>query len=181
MATSGAFAGPALQLIERLARSAEPIVNNDGLTRAARTERLSVLMRDVLDREDMAKSLLGRYWRRASAAQRDQLVPLLDAYLIDVYAGRIDSIDGDVLFQVDEERDLGDRTLVESRVQQPGAPDIIVTWQVEEVAGRLVVTDIVVEGVSLVISQRADFASVIRQQGGLDGLIAVLRDKVGAQ
>ena len=54
-----------------------------------------------------------------------------------------------------------------------------VAWQVETVNGKAVVTDIVVEGVSLVVSQRADFASIIRSQGGLDGLIKLAEAESG--
>lgn len=172
-----ASAGPALELIQQLARSAEPIVNDRSLSRSARSERLSAALRPLIDQEDMAKSLLGRYWRRATPAQQSALVPLLDVYLIDVYAGRVDSIEGQVTFAIDGERVLADRTLVDSRVVRPDQPDILVGWQVEEVEGRRFVTDIIVEGVSLIVSQRAEFASVIRQQGGLDGLIALLRDR----
>ncbi len=125
----------------------------------------------------MAKSLLGRYWRRATPSQQTALVPLLDVYLIDVYAGRVDSIDGHVSFKVDGERELAGRTLVDSRVVRQDQPDVLVSWQVEIVDDRQVVTDIIVEGVSLIVSQRAEFASVIRQQGGLDGLVALLRER----
>lgn len=178
---TAAIAGPAYDLISNLARSAEPILNDDALSKATRTERLSALLRDVVNREDMARSLLGRYWRRASPAQRADLTRLLEIYLIDVYAGRVDSIEGKVSFKVDDERTSADRALVGSRVLRPNEPDIAVTWQVEQINGRQTVTDIVVEGVSLIVSQRADFASVIRQRGGVDGLISLLEERVGGR
>jgi len=74
---------------------------------------------------------------------------------------------------------IGDRTVVDSKVLRPGSPPVSVAWQVETVNDKAVVTDIIVEGISLVVSQRADFASIIRSQGGLDGLIKLLKQKVG--
>ena len=178
--TSGvASAGPSADLIQRLADQATPVLNDDGITAAVRSDRMRDVLRSALDREKMAPALLGRYWRRAKPAQRTELVDLLEAYLVNSYASRVDSMDGDVRFAVGGERRLGDRVMVDSQVIRPNGPPVAVSWQVEEGASGPAVTDIVVEGVSLIVSQRADFASVIRQQGGIDGLIALLKRKVG--
>lgn len=174
---SPAAAGPARDLVADLAKQATPLINDKTITNAERAEALQALVAKVIDRESMAKSLLGRYWRRASADQKTELVPLLEDYLVDVYAGRVDSIDGELSIKVEDERATGDRWLVDSQVVRPNAPPVQVTWQVEEADGRKIVTDIQVEGVSLIVSQRADFASVIRQQGGIDGLIAQLKKR----
>ena len=40
------------------------------------------------------------------------------------------------------------------------------------------IMDIVAEGVSLVVTFRSEYGSVIRRQGGIDGLIAILRSRV---
>jgi len=40
------------------------------------------------------------------------------------------------------------------------------------------VIDVVIEGISMVISQRSEFATVISQQGGIDGLIENLRTRI---
>jgi len=70
--------------------------------------------------------------------------------------------------------------LVDTQVVRPNAPNIDVSWQIEAIGGKPVITDIIIEGVSLVVSQRADFSSIIRQQGGLDGLIGLLRQKLAS-
>ena len=180
LAPPPASAGPAQDMIENLARSAEPILNDRDIVGAERAERLQALVGAVLNRDQMARSLMGRYWHRATDAQRAELSKLLERYLIDVYASRVDAFDGEISFAVDGERALADRTLVETRVIRAGEPSVSVVWQVEDVEGRPTVTDILVEGVSLIVSQRADFASVIRNQGGIDGLIGLLRKKVGS-
>lgn len=172
-----AAAGPAKDMITQLARAAEPVINDRALGADDRAERLQTILRGALDRKAMAKSLLGRYWRRATPDQRQKLVGLLEGYLIDAYAGRVDSLDGDITFSIDGERDLGERTVVDTQVLRPNGPPVAVSWQVEEVDGKPSVTDILVEGISLIVSQRADFASVIRQRGGIDGLIEQLEER----
>ena len=44
--------------------------------------------------------------------------------------------------------------------------------------GRWYVIDVVIEGVSMVVSQRSEFATVINQRGGIDGLIENLRTRI---
>ncbi|MFQ6018777.1 MAG: ABC transporter substrate-binding protein [Kiloniellaceae bacterium] len=39
--------------------------------------------------------------------------------------------------------------------------------------------DVVVEGVSMVITLRSEYGSVIKRMGGIDGLVRLLRDKLG--
>ena len=175
-----AFAGPSRDMITDLAAAATTVINDGEVTASERVVKLQGLIGGVLDRENMAKALLGRYWRRASADEQTQLAALLERYLINAYAGQVDALEGEVKFVVDDERVSGDRTIVGTRVVRPNGPDVLVDWQVESVDGRAVVTDIVVEGVSLVVSQRASFASVIRQQGGIPGLIKLLEQKVGS-
>lgn len=174
-----ARAGVERDLIAGLAGAAEPVLNDKAISASTRTQELRTVLRSAFDKNQMAQSMLGRYWRQADASQRAELVGLLETYLIDAYAGRMNSIDGTVHFQIDGERQIGPRTIVDSQVLRPNAPPVAVAWQVETISGNAVVTDITVEGVSLVVSQRADFASIIRSQGGLDGLIRLLKQKVG--
>lgn len=178
-ATSAA-AGPAQDLIQRLADEAEPVVNDDALDAKTRAAKVEAILTGVLDQQQMAQTILGRHWRRATPEQQAELAGLLETYLIESYASRVDSFDGVIEFAVDGETKLGERTLVDTRILRPNQPPVAVSWQVETIGGAHVVTDILVEGVSLIVSQQADFASVIRNQGGIDGLIALLRKKVRA-
>ena len=180
LAFAQAKAGVERDLIAGLAGEAEPLLNDRSIPPAERTKKLRSIIGSVFDSRQMVQLMLGRYWRRADERQRAELVTLMETYLIDVYAGRVDSIDGQVKFDVGTERTIGERTVVDTQVLRPGSPPVSVAWQVETVNGKVVVTDIVVEGVSLVVSQRADFASIIRSQGGLDGLIKLLKQKVGS-
>jgi len=177
---TSAVAGPAQELIQRLADEAEPIVNDDALDAKTRAAKVEAILTGVLDQQLMAQTILGRHWRRATPEQQAELAGLLETYLIESYASRVDSFDGVIEFAVDGETKLGERTLVDTRILRPNQPPVAVSWQVETVGDAQVVTDILVEGVSLIVSQQADFASVIRNQGGLDGLIALLRKKVRA-
>jgi phospholipid transport system substrate-binding protein len=54
-------------------------------------------------------------------------------------------------------------------------PPIKVDWRVRELRDHsLVAIDVIVEGVSLVVTQRSEFGSVIERRG-MDGLLSELR------
>ncbi len=53
-----------------------------------------------------------------------------------------------------------------------------VDWRVRQVGGGYKVVDILVEGVSMALTQRSDFASVIQRGGGdIEVLLEQLRQK----
>ena len=69
--------------------------------------------------------------------------------------------------------------LVETSVEgSNGAANPI--WRVRAEAGAYKIIDVSIEGVSLALTQRQEFAAVISRQG-LDGLLDMLREKLAAQ
>ena len=77
-------------------------------------------------------------------------------------------------FTVIDERDV----LVNTRILSADRPPLKVDWRMRQLDdGSLAAIDVIVEGVSLVVTQRSEFASVIERQG-LDGLLAELRARI---
>ena len=57
-----------------------------------------------------------------------------------------------------------------------GGSKIKVDWRVREKNGQMKVIDVVIEGVSMALTQRSDFSSVIQRGGGkIDVLLEHLR------
>ena len=70
------------------------------------------------------------------------------------------------------ERDV----LVNSILKQASGPDVKVDWRVRQRNGKFRVVDIIVEGVSMALTQRSDFSSVIQRGGGdIEALLSHLR------
>ncbi len=63
---------------------------------------------------------------------------------------------------------------VKTRIERPSGPPIKATWRVRNTDGRLRVIDIMIEGISMAVTQRDEFAAVMRRNG-IDGLLEVLR------
>ena len=83
-------------------------------------------------------------------------------------------------FKVTGARADGDKgTIVDSNILRDPQPAVRVQWRVRQRDGHLKIVDVVVEGVSMAVTQRSEFASVIRKRGGqVSGLIEDLRAKL---
>lgn len=166
--------------VDNLAKRAIPVLTDASIPQAEREAQFRSLMKEGFDTREIAQLVLGRYWRQASDEQKRDFVGLLEDYLVRLYAARFREY-SDVSLEVAGVRDEPEGAIVQSTLVRPSGPPVKLDWRVEQQGGRYSITDLVVEGVSMVITQRSEFASVIRQGGGqVQALIDVLRKKVGA-
>lgn len=146
------------------------------LTEEERKKEFRTLLEDSFDMNTIARFSLGRYWRQASEGQRSEYLKLFNEMIIDVYARRFGEYNGQTL-SVTEARQEGKKDmLVTSVISSPSGPDVQVDWRVRRKDGRYKIVDIMVEGVSMALTQRSDFSSVIQRGGGqVNVLIAHLK------
>jgi phospholipid transport system substrate-binding protein len=172
-----AAADDPLQLVENLARRAIPVLTDQSRPATMREEQFRVLLREGFDTDHLARLVLERYWNQMTVDQRAELVVLLEIYLARIYSSQFIGY-RDVTVIVVGTRAQSGATTVQTRLRRPDAAPVQIDWRVEPVAGTLRITDLVVEGVSMVITFRSEFASVIRQYGGeVEGLLVLLRQK----
>ncbi|MEM6422479.1 MAG: ABC transporter substrate-binding protein [Pseudomonadota bacterium] len=113
----------------------------------------------------IARFAAGRLWNDMSADQQDRYTDAFTHYVSTVYARRFQEYSGQEVV-LGQTRDKGRRGIeVASRVQGGGQPVVNVAWVVSDRPGRTVLADIVIEGVSLAITQREEVAAIYGQQG----------------
>ena len=146
-------------------------------------ERRAKAFREVLtatfELRTIARFTLGRYWRIASADQRREYRRLFEDFLVLAYANRFRDLSG-VNLRVATVLTINKRDkLVRSEVDPGGGrPPIRIDWRVRETKQGLRIVDVIVDGISMGVTQRDQFAAAIRSAGGkVDGLLAMLRDK----
>ena len=173
---AAAAADPAALIRELGNRALEVLGKNVGSTE--RAARFRQLFREDFDVPAIARFVLGRYWRIATEAEQQEFVRLFEGYIALAYANRLAEYSGETLKVVGSRPD-GDASLVTSEIIRPnGAPPAKVDWRVTRADGAYKITDVVVEGVSMAVTQRSEFASVIQRNGGkVEGLLAMLRQK----
>lgn len=128
----------------------------------------------------LSQSVLGVTWRQATPEQREVFEREFRSLLMNSYLNSISRAD----YQGQSIRYLplrnpptGDRAEVDAEIEQPNGPLIHAQFRMYRRDGAgWKVYDVVVEGVSLVITQRSTFSSIIRDKG-LGGLIALLEER----
>ena len=151
-------------------------------TLAEREAAFRDLMGRGFDIPIVTRFVLGKHWRTATNAQRAEFSAVLLDFLARVYASRFDSYSyGGEVFTVhaaiaDESGD----TIVRARVSRPsGADPVELDFRVRPKDGSHRVVDLYVEGISMLLTHRAEFASVINRKG-IDGLLGDIRARIEA-
>lgn len=173
--------GRSSQFVERLGRDAISMLSDEGLSREARLAGFRQLLRDGFALEAIGRFVLGRHWTQASADQRTAFLTAFEDFVVNSYAARFSQYSGENLRILDERADGESGHAVNTQIVRPSAPPIMVQWRVREAEAGPKIVDVVIEGVSLAITQRSEFAAVIQQNGGrIDPLIEQLRQKSAA-
>jgi phospholipid transport system substrate-binding protein len=176
---AAAAADPAAMISNLGSRALE--VLGKGATQSQRLERFRELLRQDFDVPGIARFVLGRYWNTASEEQRTEYVKLFEDYIVMAYATRLSEYTGET-FKVTGSRPDADGAIVSSQIVRPsGAAPVKVDWRLTGRDGKYKISDVSVDGISMAVTQRSEFASVIQHNGGqVQGLITMLRQKTSA-
>ena len=136
--------------------------------------RLFAMVNDVVlphfDFNRIARRVLGKYWRRASDDQKRQFISEFQTLLVKTYAVAVASYNYEGIDYRPPKARSETETSVPTEVTGNGSSGIPITYELHLVDGSWKVYDIVVDGVSLSLTYRNDFRSLVRQQG-IDALI----------
>ena len=171
------FTNGAEQFITSLADDAISSLTSKTLTEKERQQKFRKLLNSYFDINGIGKWALGRYWRKTSKSERLEYLVLFENLIINTYANRFSQYTKEKL-PVKSSSRRGKFALVKSQINGGKEKPIRIEWRVISPDGNYKVFDIIVEGVSLLRTQRSEFSSVIRRNGGkISGLLAALRKK----
>lgn len=142
-----------------------------------RQARFRALLDGHFDIPAIAKFTLGRYWRTATEEQRAEFIQLFEDFIVQSYSTRFGDYHGEAFQVAGSDNDDRGVTIVHSRIDMPSSEDVRVDWHLRPRDGSFAIVDIVVEGVSMAVTQRSEFGSIIQNRGGIDALIAAMRAK----
>ncbi len=151
-------------------------LGNQTMSMEAKKKEFAQLLTDSFDMATIGRFSLGNYWNTATPAQQQEYQKLFKQMIIKVYSKRFSDYKGQK-FEVRSSRKENEKdSIVTSYIVPPDGPEVRVDWRVRNKGNSHKVVDIVVEGVSMGQTQRADFASVIQRGGGkIDVLLEHLR------
>ena len=131
-----------------------------------------------------ARFTLGRYAKKASAEQLQTYTNALADNIIYTWTSRFNEYAGDALnseaisFASARKSENGD-FYITSKIKLPNAEnDVEMIWRISDKNNEMKLTDLIVEGVSMLMSYRNEYTAILQQNGGdIDALTQMLKKK----
>jgi phospholipid transport system substrate-binding protein len=154
------------------------VINGPDST-AQKAAALRGIVENIVAVDQVGQFVLGRYTNVATPAQKTEYMQLFHDLLAYNITAQIRADKG-ITFKVNNAQPQpGGTVLVDTTVNRPSAAPTDVGWVVQDVSGSPKIVDVVVEGTSLRVTERSDYASVIVSNGGqVSALLAAMQKQV---
>lgn len=167
----------ASKYIETVGNNAVAILTDKSMTKDKKQAKIEKLFRDNVDTAWIGKFVLGRFWKQATEDQKKRYMKEYEAFVTNRYAVRFSDYSSGS-FKILGARDDGNNEFtINMQIEsgESGSKPVLVDYRVRK-AGHFSVFDIIIEGVSMINTQRSEFASVVTSNG-MDYLITQLATK----
>jgi phospholipid transport system substrate-binding protein len=179
-AATDLVAGSPGEFVQDFADRVLAALREPSLAPEQRLRRVDALVVEGFDLDRVARIALGRYWKAADEAQRREFTALFRAYVLTSYGRRFSEY-ADRRLRVAAAAPAGEDDATVEAYVEGGPTPVRLDWRLARAGDGWRVLDLTVEGVSLLLTYRNEFAAVIEQGGGLSGLIGELRTRVSAE
>jgi phospholipid transport system substrate-binding protein len=171
----------AAQVVQGLVEDIWTTLRRDDDDQNRRVDELMAVLDARTDVALISRLALGRHWSRLPESQRQDYQALFRDVVIRSMARRLSTYAEDAKapleerFRIVSSAPVGERdVLVRSKVFPSRGQPLNLDWRLRTEGSGPVIIDLIIEGASLLVAQRSEFAAVI-ERGDLDGLLAELR------
>jgi|SRR5579859_2992458 phospholipid transport system substrate-binding protein len=173
-------AGEASAVVTDFGNQMLQMLSNPQLSAAERQKRFGALLDKDFDFATIGRFVLGRYWATATDPEKQEFAPVFRDYVVQSYSVRFGEFTGASFKVTGERAESPTSTIVSTTVMQKNNPSPAkVDWRVSTASGASKITEVIVDGISMSLTHKQEFASLIeRQGGGVAGLIAQLKAKI---
>ncbi len=170
--------GDPAAFVRHFGEQAIAVLADKGLAEDQREKAFRRLLTAGFDIKTIGRFALGRYWRKATEAERAEYGRLFEDLIVATYSYQLSSYAGQGL-KVEGVRQQDEKSaLVASRFLRAEGKPVQLDWRLLRRGGTWRIVDVVVEGMSMALSQRSEFKSVIKSNGGrVEALLEKLREK----
>jgi phospholipid transport system substrate-binding protein len=144
-----------------------------------RFAQLRLLFNHYFD-SHVAAFALGRYRRLATPGELQQYNDLYDTFTVLIYGDRLSQYAG-ARVRITGGNSDGAEPVVTSEISRLNGAAVQIDWYLVVCHGRWKISDVVIDNVSMRISQRQYFAQWVERNGGrFAALLAVMRQQIAA-
>lgn len=138
---------------------------------------LRQILNKSIDMKTIGRFALGKTWREIDDEQKARYLKLFRDYVLYSYSKRLLTYAGET-FNVVKSRPIRRDALVYTLINQASGEPLETYWRVRRQNNAYYVIDVIVEGISMAVTQRSEFRTVIRQRG-VEGFFDSLRTIIG--
>lgn len=170
---------PAIEFVHELSNQViEDVLKSNG-TPEKKLERFRGAFTEALDLKSIGQFVLGFYWRNATAEQREEFLDAFVDFTTKTWADRFDMYTGQKIVFLGARNADQNQLFVDSQIQDN--PPVEVIWRLRQKDGKYHIIDIIIEGVSMVVSYRNEYGAFLQaRQGNLSALTEELQRKSAA-
>jgi phospholipid transport system substrate-binding protein len=167
----------AAKFVNGLGQRAFSTLNQQGVPLDQKEAQVRKLLAENFDLKLIGRYVVGQSWRTMGEEQQEAYLAVFEEYVLRTYSKRLGGYSGQQ-FQISGVKSASpDDHIVATTIMRPGAPPVEAAWRVQTKTPQYKIVDVIVAGVSMVVTQRSEFGAVIQRQG-VDGLIESLRMQV---
>ena len=169
----------AARFVKRLGEEVTAVAADTTLTPEQRDQTLRKVLLGGFEVDTIGRIVLGRYWRSATPTQLAEYRRLFAQYLIDRFVNRFVRYGGASIAYTGARSAKRNFAVIESHITVPGQSSVSVDWLVRNANDGPRVIDLIVNGLSMAVTQRFEFTAIIESHGGdFEGLLSALRRKM---
>jgi len=163
--------------VENLGKQVVEKVSNVNLSESERIVNFRNLYLDAFDNYYISRFVLGRYWKRLDSNMRKQFVESFNDYIVTTYAPKFKGWEG--TFKATDSLLENNYYNVKMNVLNKDGPTLKFMWKIYlDKNKNFKILDVNIDGVSMLVTQRAEFMSVIKNNPkGVIGLIEAMEKK----
>jgi len=163
--------------VENLGKQVIEKVSNVNLSENERMVNFRNLYLDSFDNYYISRFVLGRYWKRLDSNMRKQFVKSFNDYIVTTYAPKFKGWEG--TFKATDSLLENNYYNVKMNVLNKDGPTLKFMWKIYlDKNKNFKILDVNIDGVSMLVTQRAEFMSVIKNNPkGVIGLIEAMEKK----
>jgi phospholipid transport system substrate-binding protein len=154
------------------------LLRDNGMAKSQKEAELRRILEKSIDMQTIARFALGKTWREISEEQRERYLKLFRDYVLYSYSKRLLTFSGET-FDVVTSKPVRRDALVYTLIHQQSGQAIKTYWRIRNKGEGYYVIDVIVEGISMAVTQRSEFRTVINQRG-VEGFFQSLESIIGS-
>ena len=164
--------------VEKLGKEVIEKVSDEKLTDSQRRSNFRYLYLNAFDNFYISRFVLGRYWKRIDKSVREEFIKTFNDYIVSTYAPKFKGWQGE--FKAVDALIEKNFYNVKMDVINKDGPVLKLIWKIYlDKNKNFKILDVNIDGVSMLVTQRAEFMSVIKNNpDGVIGLIKAMKKKI---